>query len=588
MKKAIKTMALLLAVIFTVSISLAGCAGKQESAGGSSAQSAALTQTQAGTEAAPEKVTLKLYGPATGYSLTDGVQDDPVSKEIQRVTGVTIDLDAHPDDAKFNAMLASGDLPDLLVVDKTSAQTAPDIVKTMLQGNMLLPLDDLIQTDGPDISKLGKILDFDRKYYSNGDGKLYAVQGYIDPTPAKGSDSGIGPLLRWDYYAELGYPQLKSRDDWLKLVSDMLAKHPTTDDGKKRYGFSLFFEWGWLAAFQHTGDICKSLEGQSIVTGRAGFTEYDMEKDTVRSSVASEDSALWEAVEFYYKANKMKLLDPDTFTNKWDNVVQKATDDRVLSSMWNWAYGDINKKLNPEGKGYEIVPMNSKVFAEGTASPMGVSYRLWTIPKASSNPGAAMRLMNYLFSAEGARTVLSGILGTNYVEKDGKLVIPPSEVDKQKTDTNWTINTGIKKYNNFSGLGPDFVDPQYNLPVSLWSDTTHYEVPVDLNPFEKAYCEHYGIANMVDKYAYLEKSTFNGTITSVLSTAPDEIKAIDKGINDYLGVELPKLLIAKTDEAFAAGKKAIIAECRQKGLDKSDAFWLQAQNQAITEAKQYQ
>lgn len=104
---------------------------------------------------------------------------------------------------------------------------------------------------------------------------------------------------------------------------------------------------------------------------------------------------------------------------------------------------------------------------------------------------------------------------------------------------------------------------------------------------EKAYCEYYDIDRVSDRYAYLEKATFDGTITSVMATPPEDIKAIDQKINDYLGVELPKLIISKDDEEFEMGMNKIIEECKAKGIEQSHEWWMNAWNDAIDEAKQY-
>lgn len=593
MRKYVRALSLLVVVTLILALFLTGCGTEnrtinEEPANADETSEAEDTKESSSSEVEPpEKVTLRVYGPATGLSLPDGIQEDPVSKEIERVTGVSIDLDAHPDDAKFNAMLASGDLPDVLVVCDTAAEKAPSIVDKMIEGDMLLPLDDLIESDGPNLSKLDNVLSFCRKYYSKDTGNLYAIQGYIDPPPEKGFDTGIGPVLRWDYYSEMGYPEIKNGDDWLNVVVEMLEKYPKTEDEETRYGFSLFFEWGWYAAFQPIGDICKGLEGESVVTGRGGFMEFDIMKETVRSEILNKDSALWTGVNFAYKANKMGILDPDTFTNKWDNVIEKTSADRVISSPWTWAYGDINSKLMPEGKGYQLIPMNTKGFVEGTASPLGASFRLWTIPKVSKNPQAAMRLMDYLFSPEGARTIHSGVLDVHYVEEDNKLMIPKEVSEKQRADGNWAINTGIGKYGNFAGLGGNFVDPKYDQKVGLWGDEACFEEVPEMTPLEKAYCEYYDIDRVSDRYAYLEKATFDGTITSVMATPPEDIKAIDQKINDYLGVELPKLIISKDDEEFEMGMNKIIEECKAKGIEQSHEWWMNAWNDAIDEAKQY-
>ena len=70
-----------------------------------------------------------------------------------------------------------------------------------------------------------------RKYYSNGDGGLYFW------TPNLGGEIGSqmwnGLTIRWDWYKELGYPEVKNEDDFLNVVKQIVDLHPTTENGDK-------------------------------------------------------------------------------------------------------------------------------------------------------------------------------------------------------------------------------------------------------------------------------------------------------------------------------------------------------------------
>ena len=58
-----------------------------------------------------------------------------------------------------------------------------------------------------------------------------------------------GFYTRWDYYYELGCPEIKNMDDMLKVSKQMQDNHPLSDSGKPAYAFSLFPDWDgkWLA-----------------------------------------------------------------------------------------------------------------------------------------------------------------------------------------------------------------------------------------------------------------------------------------------------------------------------------------------------
>ena len=47
--------------------------------------------------------------------------------------------------------------------------------------------------------------------------------------------SSRGYILRWDYYKELGYPPINNEDDYLKVLQQMHANHPFTEEGYPTY-----------------------------------------------------------------------------------------------------------------------------------------------------------------------------------------------------------------------------------------------------------------------------------------------------------------------------------------------------------------
>ena len=63
-----------------------------------------------------------------------------------------------------------------------------------------------------------------------------------------------GFYTRWDYYYELGCPEIKNMDDILTVCKQMQDNHPTSDSGKPAYAFSLFPDWD-----RRFHDLCKQV-----------------------------------------------------------------------------------------------------------------------------------------------------------------------------------------------------------------------------------------------------------------------------------------------------------------------------------------
>src|SRR4029453_2449816 len=95
----------------------------------------AVNEKDSGTKPVTIKTVLK--DASKDFEQTD------VYKEIVKETGVSFSIEAY-DPNKFKVQLAGGDLPDVIQVDSIN-------YKQMIEGNLLLPLDDLVQTHGKDI-----------------------------------------------------------------------------------------------------------------------------------------------------------------------------------------------------------------------------------------------------------------------------------------------------------------------------------------------------------------------------------------------------------------------------------------------------
>ncbi|BBI36495.1 type 2 periplasmic-binding domain-containing protein [Cohnella abietis] len=569
-------LALVLVMVFTV----VGCSSNnKENAAPSPTSSGNEVSSQPTESAEPSKedITITVWPVTFAQNFPSGVQQDPVAKDIYEKTKVKIDVESHPTDEKFQAMLASGDLSDVIIPENTT-----QYVKQLIEGDNLVDLEPYLAQYAPDILKnAADAIEYSKKYQSNGTGKLYFIPSSIvnKPSPKIENKAIVGPFLRWDYYQDIGAPELKGYDDFLNAVKAMLDKHPTNESGQKFYGFSQWFDWDiWgIAMFP------SFMEGKDYFAN--GLYQVDHATAEMESMLTAERSSMWLGVDFWNKAYKMGLLDPDALTQKYDTAIQKGSSNRVLAAIASWQLRDSNALLNKAGmpdKGYTPVPVpvtgGKNIYSN--VGPFG-SNRYWAVSKNAKSPERAVELINYFYTVENAETLYNGIKGVDWTEEGGKRKQSAAFLEGMKADPNYVLTSGAGKYNNIIGLNKEFINPNTNETLLIQSREALLE---SLIPVDKAMTEHYKVELPVDILPPDQKPYFDNYsyIAPFMPIAPDDIKRIDDKIINYVQSALAKMILTKDEAKYNAMKEEIISKVRAMDYDTS-FNWYQT---AFKEAKE--
>ncbi|HEY5584434.1 MAG TPA: extracellular solute-binding protein [Ruminiclostridium sp.] len=569
----------LLAVLVAVSIvaSFAGCGG---SASKSEATNATGTQQEAstGTSTSPQKepVTLKCYFAAGIIPITPGIQDDPVAKEIEKQTGVTIDvMVGSADQAKV--MVASGDLADISSFGDIAT------INSLIKAGSITPLDEYL-TNASNIQKNGdKALRFSKEFISNGTGKTFALPERAKKIASPIATGQNGVFLRWDYYKELGTPEINNADDLIKVLADMQKKHPTNADGKKTYGVSTIADWGPSAAYSGISYLAK----YSGLSGIQGFANFNI-KSNEYVPLLDDKNTLWKGIEFYNKAYRAGILDPESFTQKTENWIGKNNEGRNLCVFAEWmiqaANADLAKSSNRSAS-YVDVPMLDT--AEYTSvydrmSPLGMTGRMLVVSSKCKAPQRAVDLFDYLFSEEGSRTILTGTKGRTWTEDGGKLKVTAEAV---AGDADYRTKEAVHKYEGLVGLDYDALDSNGQfLDLFLEPDTAS----VSYTSAQKDYIQHYGASSLMDVIAKrTNKVTMNEAITALATPLTPDMNRIQSKITDYLSTNAPKLVMAKDDASFKAQKEKMFSDIKKMDYDKLNMFVQDGFKQAVEKAKSY-
>lgn len=127
------------------------------------------------------------------------------------------------------------------------------------------------------------------------------------------------------------------------VLAQMKEICPTNDKGKTTYGVSLFKDWD--GPMIKAGQDIPSDYGwstESFVLQKADDSEEPMD-------FLAENSPYIRNLKFYFTANQMGLLDPESQTQNYDTLYKKYEDGAVLYSPWPWLGQTAYNTTAPSG-----------------------------------------------------------------------------------------------------------------------------------------------------------------------------------------------------------------------------------------------
>lgn len=559
----IKLRKVLAALLTGVIIStFAACGSEKQTDSEKTQPDTATAQTSAVPSENREPITLTLGGDGITVK-TGGEQSYPICKEVEKLFGIKLNIVAGLQSSeKQKIIIASGDIPDIFLINK-------DDMLSLVKGEMITDLDSVIESKAPNVKKYGaSAIEFSKKYYSNGTEKLFAVPTHLNT----GAPSMlIDPFVRWDYYKEIGAPQINSFDDMLKVISDIYQKHPKNADGKPYFGIATNFEgrlwsycvpYGFMIAGRHYRD------GQML--------DYDIANDKYTSLVSDPNSSLWNSVKVLNKLYKMKLLDPEAFTMKGQAMEEKIKQDRYISFWGSWSKDPANAELKSKGINTAYVPMypgENTAYVSTYAEPVGSINYLWTVSKKCKDVDRAIELLNYCYSFEGSRNIYQGMKGMTWDDENGVGKFKEEYLKEIQADPNATEKYGSAgQLLGLMGLNLGYYDEELKQYVDLNMNTS--EIVKNYNDYEKEYCSKFGIQTLVEPLTKIKAYTHKSIAMNIVPSSTADEKRVFSQIENYLVTNLPKIIMtAKTDEDISAAMQNVIEDLKGMGLEAFEKHW---------------
>ena len=314
----------------------------------------------------------------------------------------------YTDAEKKGVMISSGDLTDIVICSS-------DFLSTVLANKMALALDPYLDNKlsnlGMDVYDTGNNLI--RQFMSDESGQLYFMSAGRGVENAGSSDNPWygGYFLRWDLYAELGYPEINSDEDYLETLKKMVEIYPVTEEGRPVYAMAIpnsLFGVTTRSRFDKAIAV-ENLINQYMVGVADGVL--------VNGYTNTERSAFWKDMVFYNAMWNAGIADPDSFTMSGNERTEKGRAKQYVASWGgNSDVYDAYRVDDPKTiKGVAmVVSANRMVHAEQIWPAGWVPGTYSFINAKSKNIDAALTVMNYFMDPDTSRTVFSGEKGVTW------------------------------------------------------------------------------------------------------------------------------------------------------------------------------
>lgn len=410
-----KKLKVTIALMLIVALFATACSkSNQDSKDNSSGKNDNKVEDNTSNELKP--VTLEVYSQPANFQ---GEQPGWTAKLLKEKFNVTLSIIAPQVSGGdiFAARSASGFLGDIVVLDNADIQASIksgliyDITEEMKQ--MTSFNDYKLQLDTYNSSLDGVE-----------EGTYYAWPTEMtntSPTTFSPIIPGVAPTVPWDYYAEIGAPELNNLNDLIDALAAMQELHPTNANGDPSYGITLWPDWDGTS-IENVNQLTKWY-GQEV----NGSVLLDVSGNIV--PLTDDNGAYRKILQFYFDANQAGVLDPDSGTQNWDSVNSKFNSKRAFL-IWNdWQQGFWNTTERGNNReNYMMVPINDmnlyqpsdpffgtgRAFAIGTDDPV--------------KKERAMMVLDWMSSPEGLEAIHGGIEGFTYeAAEDGNGYVRTAE-----------------------------------------------------------------------------------------------------------------------------------------------------------------
>ena len=500
-------------------------------------------------------------------------EDQPgILRYLEDLLGVDIRY-IHMSSEEYDAALSSGNLPDIVATRNN--------LSTILENGVALDVDPYLEEYVPNFLQGAARLTYDvyKQLGDEGDGfYFFPVRiGYNGVGFSNGCSYPGGYILRWDYYAELGYPPIDNEDDYLDVLMRMHENHPFTQDGYPTYLFGTANMSGYATAFR---------AGVSVDYWAAYKYQNDIFTNEVYDGYTDPAHSMWwTSMAWFnklYRAGRADgSFDMEIFTQTSAQFEAKCSRGQYLGLHNNKSelYNESVKADADTLTGYAMVPSADTNLYTNVYQLLGNgSAYMWFISANSAHKETALRLFNTMCDPDFLREFYLGQMGVTWdYDADGVPQMTEygrGQLDAFKAGTgdsdNYYARWGTLKDlpNNWPILRNNIIHPDGYM-IDFATVSREYEAATMTNNLSRDICAHYDAQLPSDAFYNAGGLDFRNdcgeAISSTISSMDRDqlhLLAEAEAILEDVRVDL---ILAETEDAFDTVREETIRRLIELG-----------------------
>lgn len=520
-------------IIYTIIVSLlavmtAGCgtdSGESQTADNASEQTQEQETLPGWQLHAEDKVSLEWYINYSWFTTPWG--ENIVSRTITEETGIDIEflVPKGNESEKFNSMIASGTLPDIITLGWWENQ-----IDEMISKDMVYALNELAdeydayfwQVANPQIMSWNEREDGNVYFYPN---SFYVPRDYEERDDI-GSNQTF--LVRKDIYEALGSPDMTTPEGFQSAVRKAAELFPEVNgEPLIPIGAHMFTDTGCVSFDQY-------LQNFLAVPYEKDGKYYDRFTDP--------DYISW--LKTFRELGSEGYLARDIFIDQRTQMEEKIADGRYFCMLYQRTDMEAQQKelsMNHPEMIYMAVDGPKNSAGDDHVLP-GTGSNGWTvtlISKSCERPDRAIELLSYFMSEHGQKTIYLGVEGITYDMVEGQPVIKP-EVKE-------LLNTNRAEYDRIYGADDAYWMLQDNVMQLEWHGDPE------------------GPGAQLERWTY-PYTYYLGQYEIDFETNTRAGNA-DLNIKKLWSQILPKLLLAKSEEEFDSLMQEFVEKREGMGYD---------------------
>lgn len=369
-------------ILLLIALVLGGCRGRDEPQAGA-----------AGAECPYEEfIVVDVFDTLANYQ---GIQSGWFAKVVKDKFNMELNIIA-PNVAGggttlFQSRLAAGNLGDLII-----SSGEYETVQSMAAAGLLLNMEPYLK-DRQIMRYSHAIEAFNEVIVPEG---IYAIPSEVSlgspTTPGEVAEPTFGPYVRWDLYKQLGYPRIGTLEELLPVLKQMQQLEPVAENGKKTYAFSFFKDWDENMMNAAKQPCCfYGYDEFGFVLVKADSSDYQ--------NILDDDSPYIRSLKWFFDANQLGLVDPESGTQSYSTFVQKYEEGQLLYCPWPWTSKAVYNTVAhlEDGKGFFMVDIGDMEPYSYGCSREGNQKLVMAVGAQTQDPERMAAFVDWLYSPEG-------------------------------------------------------------------------------------------------------------------------------------------------------------------------------------------